>query len=102
VATNDDTVGATRPDLASYAQLISSFVSRRLTGPEFETAYLTLFKNDPVRHGERAFLILDRLFADVDEYFDDPDFNDQQRIQAEEDLRDRAQEALTKLINVPN
>jgi hypothetical protein len=100
VEANDSISGSVRPDLVGYADLIDSFVSGALTGPQFESAYLQTFKNDPVRHGERAFLILDRLFSDVDEYFDDPDLTDQQRKQADDDLRDHAREALAALTNV--
>jgi len=100
VEANDGVSSSIRPDLVGYAELIDSFVSGKLSGPQFETAYLRMFKNDPVRHGERAFLILDRLFSDVDEYFDDPDFAEHQRQQAEDDLRSHAREALAALTNV--
>jgi hypothetical protein len=89
-----------RPDLVDYARLIEDFVSGKITGPEFETAYLRLFKNDPVSHGESAFMILDRLFSDVDEYFDDPDSSEADRRQEEENLRACATKALEKLLGL--
>lgn len=50
-----------------YAQLISSFIDRKISAREFESRYLKLFKNDQDQVRSREFDILDRLFADVDE-----------------------------------
>lgn len=91
-----------RPDLVEYARLIDEFVNHHLTAAEFERRYLRLVKDDPTIHGEPAFGIIDGLFFHVDEYFDDPDFTDHQRQQAEEKLRNHAREALAALTNVPD
>src|SRR5438445_12209891 len=70
------------------------FVNEHITAAEFERRHLRLVKDDPTIHGEPAFGIIDSLFYYVDEYFDDPDFTDEQRKQAADNLRDRAREAL--------
>lgn len=91
-----------RPDLAKHVELIDDFVNNRIAAAEFERRYLRLVKDDPTIHGEPAFGIIDSLFFHVDEYFDDPDFTDQQRKQADDNLRDRAREALSALTKIVN
>jgi hypothetical protein len=89
-----------RPDLVEYVRLIDEFVNRHMAASEFERRYLRLVKDDPTIHGEPAFNIIDGLFFHVDEYFDDPDFTDHERQQAEDNLRNHARKALTALTNL--
>ena len=86
-----------REGLAGYVDLISQFTDGALSAPEFETRYLEFTKRDGMAYGEPMFGIIDKLFADVDEYFDDPDETPEQRAQASDTLRQQAQDALNKL-----
>jgi hypothetical protein len=90
-----------RADLMSHVDLIEKFVDDRISAPEFETEYLKLVKNDQVTHGEPAFGIIDELFFYVDEYFDDPDFNEQEHSAAADQLKTHAARAFQKLVNLP-
>lgn len=55
-----------RPSIEEYLSLIWAFVSGSLTASEFEGMYLELFKSDECIRDEAIFLVLDRLFSDVD------------------------------------
>jgi self-protective colicin-like immunity protein len=89
-----------RADLVAYVDLLRWFVDGQLSAPEFERRYLRLVKDDQVIHGEPAFGIIDGLFFYVDEYFDDPDYTEQQRVAAEDELRGHARDALSALAAV--
>lgn len=65
-------IEATTQMAERYRKLISKFVAREISAPEFEGSYLTLFKSDNNKVGGEKFNILDRLFADVDAYEADP------------------------------
>jgi Bacterial self-protective colicin-like immunity len=67
-----DTEAATRM-AGRYRQLISRFINREISAPEFESSYLALFKSDKSKVGGEKFNVLDRLFADVDAYEADPE-----------------------------
>jgi hypothetical protein len=82
---------------ARYAELISRFVDGQISAPEFETAYLTLFKNDKDQVPGREFNILDGLFADVDDYTADPELRERAGGMDDEQLRSSAREAYRKL-----
>lgn len=59
-------------DLIQYIVLMRAFLESRLAAPEFQLLYFALFKNDDRNRPQRVFDILDRLFADVDDYcYDD-------------------------------
>jgi hypothetical protein len=89
-----------RSDPAEHVRMIKSFVGGQISAGEFESRYLRLVKNDPAIHGEPAFGIIDELFFHVDEYFDDPDFDEDQRRQEDEKLRSAAKVALDKLMQL--
>lgn len=61
------------PDLTQYAVLMRAFLEKRLTGPEFELLYLSLFKSDDKIRPRDIFDILDTLFGDIDDYCPDED-----------------------------
>ncbi|WP_082973438.1 colicin immunity domain-containing protein [Mycobacterium sp. E2327] len=82
---------------AKYAPLIASFVDHQISAREFESRYLTLFKNDRDQVRSREFNILDRLFADVDEYTADPDLRRRVGGLDDQELRTCAREAYRKL-----
>ncbi len=80
-----------------YAEILHRFTSGMISAPEFEAEYLKFAKKDERIHGQPAFGIIDRMFADVDEYFDDPDETPEERARAADILRRQAQDALNKL-----
>lgn len=83
-------------DIRSYIDLITDFVGGRLSAGEFESRYLTKFTNDPSDDIGETFLILDRLFADVDEYNENPELRGVHGID-EFTLRERSKTALDQL-----
>ncbi|WIY03848.1 colicin immunity domain-containing protein [Amycolatopsis mongoliensis] len=87
-----------RTDLRQYVELIDLFVSGAIGAPEFETRYLALAKADEAIRDQAAYDVLQWLFGDVDEYFDDPDESPEERAKAAELLRGQARDALAKLI----
>jgi hypothetical protein len=56
--------------LNHYRELIGEFVEGRLPGPCFEQDFFALYKNDPAMWPDTTFEMLDRFFADVDNYVD--------------------------------
>lgn len=90
-----------RPDLIEHVKLVRKFVAGEISANEFETSYLRLVRDDPIIHGQPAFGIIDELFFHVDEYFDDPDFNMEERRSEQERLRSHAKAALDRLLNLP-
>jgi hypothetical protein len=89
---------ATRADLREYVGLIDRFVSGAIDAPEFERRYLTLVKTDTTIRDQAVYDVIQWLFGDVDEYFDDPDGSREERAEAAELLREQARAALAKLI----
>ncbi len=82
--------------LVPYIDLISSFVNNSISASDFETQYLTLFKNDTTLFTDEAFAILDELFGDIDSFYDDSSLRDSGDLDAEQ-LRTKAGLALEKL-----
>jgi len=60
----------TSQPIQKYLDLIRSYIDRKISTKEFEREYLLMFKGDKEGVSEKAFLILDRLFSDVDCYTD--------------------------------
>lgn len=60
------------PDIDEYMSLIQEFIEGSLTANQFEKKYLNLFKSDEKIRDEKIFLVLDRLFSDVDVFCADP------------------------------
>lgn len=81
-----------------YRQVIFEFINGEMSPPEFERSYLSLFKSDTTKVGGEKFDILDKLFADVDAFVEDPELRDRVygSIDSEE-LLDCAREAYRKL-----
>lgn len=59
-----------------YKQLILNFINQEISATEFEKSYLLLFKSDRSKVGGEKFNILDKLFADVDAFVDDPELRE--------------------------
>jgi len=80
-----------------YAVLIRQFLDRRITADEFEVVFLRLYKLDPTEWPADLFAVLDRLFADVDEYCGDSQLRSKVGGIDAEELRHRAQSAFHRL-----
>ena len=83
--------------LETYRDLIRRFVIGDISADEFETDYLTRFKDDPNQVIGEEFDILDELFADVDDYVSDPTLRESTGGISGEELRARARDAYTRL-----
>ena len=55
-----------------YLDLIRSFLEGAIGAEAFEHSYLEMFKHDETLSPGTTFLILDRLFSDVDAFCGDP------------------------------
>ncbi|EUA09371.1 bacterial self-protective colicin-like immunity family protein [Mycobacterium kansasii 732] len=82
---------------AKYQELISRFINRGISAPEFQSLYVTVFKDDGDQVSGAEFKILDRLFADVDDYTADPELRETAGGLDDEQLRTCAREAYRKL-----
>lgn len=83
--------------LDPYIELLEAFLEQRtLDSSTFEKRYLELFKGDPTMFSDEEFLVLDKLFADVDMFEADPDLRAEDNLD-EPGLRASAEEALRKL-----
>jgi Bacterial self-protective colicin-like immunity len=80
-----------------YKELISRFINGQISGEEFQTSYLPLFKTDKTPVPSKEFDILDGLFADTDDYTSDPELRERAGGLDDEELRTRAREAYRKL-----
>jgi hypothetical protein len=89
-----------RADLRPYVELIDLFVRGAIGAPEFETRYLSLVKADETIRDPASYDVIQWLFGDVDDYFDDPDESPEERSKAAELLRGQARDALGKLIRL--
>lgn len=85
------------PSVYPHLAVIRAFVDGRLTGREFEVAYLNLFKYDPHPHDEAVMRPLEWLFLEVDEFVADPDLRARVGGSDEETLRRVAAETLARL-----
>jgi hypothetical protein len=83
--------------LGPYADLVRRFVTGEQSAVEFESAFLARYLADETLWDQAEFDVLDRLFADVD------DFVPEDRLRAEaggldaDQLRTRAAAALPRL-----
>jgi len=82
--------------LRQYLDLMGEFASRRLSGADFETQYLSLFKQDDTRRAPLVFDVLDRIFGDVDAFSADPALRGEDGLD-EAALRSRVAAALREL-----
>ena len=87
--------------LETYKDLIHRFVAGEISADEFETDYLTRFKDDPNQVTGEEFDILDGLFADVDDYVSDPALRETTGGISGEELRARARDAYSRLFDAP-
>jgi len=83
--------------LDRYKPMLERFISGESSADEFETRFLSYFKSDKNQVVGDEFDVLDRLFADVDEYVGDPDLRAAGRGIDENELRSRARQAYVRL-----
>ncbi|MCP9274035.1 colicin immunity domain-containing protein [Mycolicibacterium arenosum] len=83
--------------LQGYRDLIERFISGEISADVFERDYMKHFKSDPNQIVGDEFDVLDRLFADIDEYVDDPVIRQDTGGISGEELRERAQAAYDRL-----
>lgn len=83
--------------IEKYKLLIARFVGGKITAEQFESAYLEVFKNEVNTLPNDAFVVLNKLFLDVDEYCGDPTLRDDEDLD-DEMLMSSAKEALKKLV----
>lgn len=75
--------------LNNYRELIRQFTSGQMSADSFAALYTTRFKSDPDQVVGDEFDVLDRLFADVDDYVGDPALRKETRGIDGEELRAR-------------
>jgi hypothetical protein len=94
----DDGVRVARM-LENYRNLIWRFASGKISADVFESDFLARFKNDPDHVVGDEFDILDSLFADVDDYADDPVVREATGGISGDELRARARAAYARLFD---
>lgn len=79
--------------VAGYQGMIRRFIAGETPANQFESEFLQYFKSDTKQVSSDEFDILDELFANVDEYVEDPQLRAATGGIDSEELRRRAQEA---------
>lgn len=83
--------------LDPYIELLAGFVERSsLNSSAFEERFFALYKGDATMFPDDEFLVLDKLFGDLDAFEPNPDLRGESYLD-EDGLRASAQEALAKL-----
>ncbi len=82
---------------AKYRGLMSRFIDGKISAQEFQSSYFQLFKSDDDQVSGREFKVLDKLFAEVDDYTADPELRERAGGIDGEELRTRAREAYEAL-----
>jgi hypothetical protein len=84
-------------DIVQYVILMRAFLENRLPGPEFQLLYFAIFKGDDRQRPREIFEILDRLFAEIDDYCYDDELRRRTGGMDEDQLRERVRYALDRL-----
>jgi len=82
--------------IAKYILLLTQYIASEISGPQFEAAYLEMFKNEVNILPEDVYDVLNNLFLDVDAYCADPGLRDSEDL-GDEDLVASAKEILKRL-----
>jgi self-protective colicin-like immunity protein len=88
-----DVVRALHP----HRELIAEFVANQISADAFETLYLTRYLGDQTHWPRELFDVLDRLFAEVDDYVGDDDLRERAGGLDPAGLRECARQALRRL-----
>lgn len=83
--------------LRQYSELIAAFIQKKISADDFETEYIRTFTNDKIQVPGSEFIILEKLFFDVDDYVSDPMLRDSPEDLSGEQLRERAAATYSKL-----
>ena len=94
----DERAGVARM-LENYRGLIRRFAIGEISAHVFEAEYLGRFKDDSHQVVGEDFDILDGLFADVDDYVEDPALREVTGGISAEELRARARDAYARLFD---
>ncbi|MDI9932336.1 MULTISPECIES: colicin immunity domain-containing protein [Nocardiaceae] len=86
--------------LGQYRELIEKFVKQEISADEFETEYLHTFTKDNFQVQGNEFVLLEKLFFDVDSYVSDPVLRDSPDDLSGEQLRGRAAATFSKLFGL--
>jgi len=84
-------------EIEKYKSLISKLVTGEIAVPQFEVAYLEMFKNESSEFSEDVYDALNKLFTDVDSYCGDPVLRDDEDL-TDEELLGSAKDVLNKLM----
>ncbi|WP_407726486.1 colicin immunity domain-containing protein [Rhodococcoides fascians] len=76
--------------LSQYRELIERFVKEEISADDFEEEYIRTFTNDKCQVPGSEFIVLEKLFFDVDDYVSDPALRDSPEDLSGEQLRERA------------
>ena len=83
--------------LDPYIELLAAFVEQgSIDGTMFEKRFSEMFQEEETRFPEAEFLVLDKLFGDVDAFEPNAELRDEDYLD-EQGLRVGAAEALAKL-----
>lgn len=86
--------------LDPYIELLAAFLEQgSIDSATFETRFFELFKADETMFPDEEFLVLDKLFGDLDTFEPNPDLRDEGDLD-EQELRASATEALTRLLDL--
>jgi hypothetical protein len=83
--------------LLPYRQLLSAFTAGAITADAFEARFLEMYKSDPTKWPDDVFDVLDRLFAEVDDYVADPSLRLRVGGLSDDELRRCAEQAMRQL-----
>lgn len=84
-----------------YRDIIYRFISGQSSAAQFEEQFLSYFKADQNQVSGAEFDVLDALFADVDEYVEDPELRAEVGGIDEAELQRRALRAFRRLYGEP-
>lgn len=85
----------------TFIELLRNFVEGKISVHRFEVLFLQKFKAESSFIHELEFKVLDKLFADVDAYFDSTssEFDSEYNV-SEKQLKESAQETLDYLLTL--
>jgi len=86
--------------LSQYRELIARFVKENISADDFEEEYIRTFTNDKSQVPGSEFIVLEKLFFDVDDYVSDPLLRDSPEDLSGEQLRERAAATYSKLFGL--
>lgn len=86
--------------VSQYRGLIANFAQGRISADDFETDVIRIFTNDKSQVPGSEFIVLEKLFFDVDDHVSDPVLRDSPEDLSGEQLRERAAATYSKLFGL--